>query len=279
MTGTEKGVEGRRDRVRAFVPELLPEPQDIERTGPLTPKEEQTLGRVHEARDHYQTAKWLRGKALAVAFSRRLYRGETGQRTRQEYLDDEWDGISESAAYLEIREWPLAARIAAVCERPAPDSHVRALLDAAEVRGEEEVARRYGELRDRGREIGRRVTAEVVSRLAEFLVDGEDPALEGVFTPRQIAPPKPRKAPGFESLDESEKDGVDQGEPFQNFGMDPEATGAGWVLGEDHVARLSAWVAAEAARARISPDVAADLLLDALGHEDFRQWIAARTAV
>ncbi|MEU3342987.1 hypothetical protein [Streptomyces sp. NPDC006668] len=37
-------------------------------------------------------------KALDAAFRRRLFRGEDGQRIRQQHLDDEWDGISESAA-------------------------------------------------------------------------------------------------------------------------------------------------------------------------------------
>ncbi|MFD9226204.1 hypothetical protein ACFWDI_40905 [Streptomyces sp. NPDC060064] len=72
----------------------------------------------------------MRGEALEAAFRRRLYRGEDGQRTRHQYLDDEWDGISESAAYREIDEWPLAKAISDVCERPASDSHVRALVDA-----------------------------------------------------------------------------------------------------------------------------------------------------
>ncbi|MGW3503018.1 hypothetical protein ACWDMY_20295 [Streptomyces globisporus] len=276
ITDTED-ASGREDRARAFVPELLPEPQDIERTGPLTPKEEQTLGRVHAARDHHQAAKWIRGKALAVAFSRRLYRGQVGTRTRQEYLDDEWDGISESAAYLEIKEWPLAAQITKTLKRPAPDSHVRALVDVAELRGAEPVARWYGELRTRGQEIGRRVTADVVANLAEFLRSGEDPAsLEALFTPRQIAPPKPRKAPKASPIPSPKpEDEGTGGTPFQNFGMG-SGPGGGWALSADHVGRLSAWIAAEAAKAEISPDRAADLLLDALGHEDFQQWIAAR---
>ncbi|MEU4924569.1 hypothetical protein AB0G29_35110 [Streptomyces parvus] len=285
ITGTEE-ASGRADRARAFVPELLPEPQDIERTGPLTPKEEQTLGRVHAARDHHQTAKWIRGKALAVAFSRRLYRGEDGQRTRQEYLDDEWDGISESAAYLEIKEWPLAAQISRTFKRPAPDSHVRALLDAAELRGEEEVARWYGELRHRGQEIGRRVTADVVARLGEFLVDGEEPAsLEGLFTPRQIAPPKPRKAPGSGPVPDPAPEGG--GEiPFQNFGTGTGPGPAGtkrregeeeeWALSADKVARLNTWITETAATAQISPDQAADLLLDALADENFQRWVVQR---
>jgi hypothetical protein len=47
---------GRRDRARAFVPELIPEPQDIDRTGPLDAKEQQQLDRIHAARDHHQAA-------------------------------------------------------------------------------------------------------------------------------------------------------------------------------------------------------------------------------
>ncbi|MFD7868109.1 hypothetical protein [Streptomyces sp. NPDC059783] len=185
----------RGDRARAFVPELIPEPQDLERSGPLDAKERQQLDRIHAARDHHQAARWMRGKALAAAFGRRLYRGESGERTRQEYLDDEWDGMSESAAYLEIREWPLAAQIAATFERPAPDSHVRALVDVAEQQGHEPVARWYAELRERGQQLGRRVTADVVANLADYLRGGAEPArLEVLFVPRQIEPAaKPRK--------------------------------------------------------------------------------------
>ncbi|MFI6143412.1 hypothetical protein ACIBCC_35125 [Streptomyces griseus] len=304
MTGTEGAVDhedqaGRKDRARPFVPELLPEPQDIERTGPLTPKERQTLGRVHEARDHHQSAKWMRGKALDVAFSRRLYRGEDGQRTRQEYLDDEWDGMSESAAYLEIKEWPLAAQIADTFERPAPDSHVRALVAAADLRGAEPVARWYGELRRRGQEIGQRVTADVVANLADFLRTEAEPAsLEALFAPRQIAPPKPRKAEAPEPASEPVVPPQGEpGDPFQNFGMGAGGSGAAgperdrWTLSADQVERLSTWIAAGADRAQSSPDQAADVLLDvltgldalagldALLSPDFVHWIAARDQV
>ncbi|MFD9684073.1 hypothetical protein ACFWAD_29675 [Rhodococcus sp. NPDC059969] len=180
---------GRRDRARAFVPELIPEPQDLDRTGPLDAKEQQQLDRIHAARDHHQAAKWMRGKALEAAFRRHLFRGEDGKRTRQEYLDDEWDGISESAAYREISEWPLAQEISATCERPAPDSHVRALLDVAGAKGHQTVAHWYAELRRHGQQTGRRVTADAVANLADFLRTGTDPKrLDGLFAPRQIQP-------------------------------------------------------------------------------------------
>ncbi|WP_146066276.1 hypothetical protein [Streptomyces sp. ZL-24] len=305
MTETE-GAVGRKDRARAFVAELLPEPQDIERTGPLTPKEQQTLGRVHAARDHHQTAKWMRGKALAVAFSRRLYRGEDGQRTRQEYLDDEWDGISESAAYREIGEWPVAKAISDACERPAPDSHVRTLVDVAEKQGVELVARWYAELRRHGQQAGRRVTADVVANLADFLCKGTEPErLEAFFAPRQLAPStgKPSK-PAPDGRTEHGKNTAVAGTivphsrdgSFPNLGMSangtsPAGEGGRWMLSADHVERLSAWITSGADRAQISPDQAADLLLevltsldalaglDALASEDFQRWIASRAQV
>ncbi|WP_371631836.1 hypothetical protein OG892_39645 [Streptomyces sp. NBC_00341] len=67
---------------------------------------------------------------------------------------DEWDGLSESAAYREIGEWPLATEISEACERPAPDSRVRALLDVAEAQGHEPVAHWYAELRRHGQQAG-----------------------------------------------------------------------------------------------------------------------------
>ncbi|MFI1869709.1 hypothetical protein [Streptomyces jumonjinensis] len=200
------GALDRKDRARAFVPDLIPEPQDVDRTGPLDARELRDLDRIHAARDHHQAARWMRGKALEAAFRRCLFRGDDGSRTRQQYLDDEWDGISESAAYLEIREWRLAAAISQAGERPAPDSHVRALVEIAEKHGCDETALRYEELRNYAREHQHRVTAKVVTTLATYLSTGEmpTPQLDTLFVPRQL--PSQTAADGAE-------------EPFQNFGM------------------------------------------------------------
>lgn len=251
----------RRDRARAFVPELIPEPQDLDRTGPLDAREQRDLERIHAARDHHQAAKWMRGKALDAAFRRRLYRGEDGQRTRQQYLDDEWDGISESAAYREIAEWPLAKAIGDLCERPAPDSHVRALVDVAEQQGHEPVAHWYAELRRHGQQAGRRVTADVVANLADFLRTGTEPErLEALFVPRQLPPttrpvkaaPARRRARGTGEPVTGTVVTHGTGGPdgsFPNLGMDgddsaaPAGTGGQWALSAEHVARLSAWIA------------------------------------
>lgn len=291
MTSNDKAL-GRRDRARAFVPELIPEPQDLDRTGPLDAKEQQQLDRIHAARDHHQAAKWMRGKALDAAFRRRLYRGEDGQRTRQQYLDDEWDGISESAAYREIGEWPLAKAITDALERPAPDSHVRALVDVADKQGHEAVARWYAELRRHGQQAGLRVTAEVVANLADFLREGTEPErLEALFVPRQLPParkPAPAKRTGRGAGAPVTGTVVAHGQDqpagsFPNLGMSADGDGTGpageagrWVLSPEHVARLSAWIADGASKAQISPERAADLLVEALTDDTFQHWIAAR---
>ncbi|MFF8618523.1 hypothetical protein [Streptomyces sp. NPDC015350] len=253
----------RGDRARAFVPELIPEPVDLEPTGPLTAREERDLERIHAARDHHGTARWMRGKALEAAFRRRLYRGD-GERTRQEYLDDEWDGISESAAYREIQEWELAAQIAEAYGRPVAGSHVRALATAAPLHGREAVAGYYVQLRRYGAGTGQRVTADVVERLGEFLTgdhaleaagrgQGQLPELDELFTPRQL--PAPRRSKPTRKKD--------AGDALSPTAVIPKF-GNGWVLSKEQVGRLSAWIAAEAARSGTDPGQAADLLLDAL---------------
>ncbi|MGW9411996.1 hypothetical protein [Streptomyces diastaticus] len=275
----------RRDRARAFVAELIPEPEDLEPTGPLNPKEQQQLERIHSARDHHQAAKWMRGKALDSAFRRRLFRGEDGQRTRQQYLDAEWDGMSESAAYLEIREWPLAAQISATFGRPAPDSHVRALVGVAEIRGHETVASWYADLRRHGQELGQRVTADVVANLADFLLSEAKPErLEAatLFVPRQLSAAKPRKAaaPSKQAMRGTGRPvtGTLLPPAFQNFGTGGTGTPAGqsdsgWTLSADHVARLSTWLADRAAAADIDPERAADILVQALTEGAFSPWV------
>lgn len=268
MSGS--GLSGRGDRARAFVPALIPEPKDLDRTGPLDAKEERDLARVHEARDHYGAAKWMRGKALEAVFRRRLYRGENGTRTRQEYLDDEWDGMSETAAYREIQEWPLAAQICEAYGRPAADSHVRALVDAAEKHGHRPVAAFYAVLRRYGAEGGRRVTAEVVENLAEYLTSNgalakaEEPGglkeLEGLFAPRRLPSPRQGKPSGKTASKKlSKADPVEPSAVIPKFG-----NGGGWRLSEDQIRRLSDWIAGEAARNGKEPDEVADLVLDVL---------------
>ncbi|MEU3862836.1 hypothetical protein AB0F03_37025 [Streptomyces sp. NPDC028722] len=80
-------------------------------------------------------------------------------------------------------------------EHPAPDSHVRALVDVADKQDTEAVAHWYAEVRRHGRQAGRRVTADVVANLADFLRTGTEPErMEAVFTPRQLPPATTRPA-------------------------------------------------------------------------------------
>lgn len=266
--------ERRPDRARAFVPALIPAPEEVDASGPLTPKELKLLSRIHEARDHYGQAKWMRGKALAAAFSRHLYRGEDGARTRQEYLDAEWDGISETAAYREIAEWPLAEQIAQAYGRPVADSHVRALVEVSEERGVELVAGAYVELRHHGAAIKQRVTAEVVENLAAFLAAGRTlPAgeptgepqsaqgtLEGLFTAREI--PGPRKGP---KGSKGPKGRAKTRRTVTPTRVIPRSeTGDGWQPTGEQIQRLSTWITAEAERTGTPPDDLFETVLEVL---------------
>lgn len=221
-------------------------------------------------------------------------RRRPGQRGRPRRTIDEWDGISESAAYLEIREWRLAAQIAETCERPAPDSHVRALVDVAEAQDHQTVARWYAELRRHGQESGLRVTAPAVANLADYLMSGAtpEPELDTLFAPRQLPPTKPRKQPSEPAKRPGEpvagKVVTHSGDgSFQNFGMSrdgepadsPASTEpASWTLSATHIDQLSAWLAVQAQKAGISPDRAADFLMEALANDaPLRDWIQAHT--
>ncbi|MFJ5099262.1 hypothetical protein [Streptomyces sp. NPDC088557] len=274
----------RRDRQTAFTPELLPPLEDVEATGPLTPKERKYLSRIHDARDHYGTARWMRGMALEAAFRRLLFRGEDGTRTRQEYLNDEWDGMSESAAYLEIREWRLARAIETAYGRAVASSHVRALAAAAELHPPELVAAAYAHTREYGRLTGRRVTAEVTGRLGEYLITApalaaaapleipesgeqpERPELESLFTPAPQPDPGPEREPEPVPKPRNGKtpdsDGT-TGEPLEPTAVIPKIWN-GWRLSQEHTDRLSDWIAGEAGRLGMDPDEAAGLLLDAV---------------
>jgi hypothetical protein len=270
------GAIGRDERMKAFVPELIPEPKDIVRNGPLDPREERDLDRIHRARDHHAQARWMRGKALAAAIRRSLYRGADGTRTVGEYLDEEWDGISESAAYREIKEWPLAAQIDLLWKRSAPDSHVRALVDVAEEQGNEHVAKWYTEVRRHGQEHGHRVTAAVVDNLARYLRSGESPELAALFAPRRLTPPAARKPEvGQPSTGQHRhtKDPIEgtivSGGGLPNLEGIENMSERAWCLGPDHTSLLTAWITRQARELDIAPSHAADLLLSALtAHTD-----------
>ncbi|MFI0901031.1 hypothetical protein [Streptomyces sp. NPDC020983] len=237
------------------------------------------------------------GRTLAgLGFVLRTCSHSKAGRTRQQYLDDEWDGISESAAYLEIREWPLAKAIGDVCERPAPDSHVRALVDVADEQGQQAVAHWYEQLRVHGQRHGHRVTADVVANLADFLRTGTEPErLDALFTPRQLPKArKPSRRTGAQALPGQPVTGTvlpragaeggpgsaptSQNGAFQNLGTgaaDPGPAAGRWLLSAEHVDRLSSWIAAGAEQAGLPPEHAADLLVQALTADPIQHWVSA----
>jgi hypothetical protein len=149
----------------------LPE-RDItpeEASGPLTVEEQEELAECHRAIDNARSAQWLLGRALEIVRRRRLYRGD-GTRTWQQYLAAEHDGMNEREARRLQEEWRLAKAVQDVLGKPAPASHVRAMLDYADSTSNEQAASDYVMLR-RSFESGRvRLAAhQITARVAKAL--------------------------------------------------------------------------------------------------------------
>ncbi|MFI9824606.1 hypothetical protein ACIHFC_29755 [Streptomyces sp. NPDC052013] len=126
----------------------LPE-RDItpeEANGPLSAKEQDELAECHRAIDNARSAQWLLGRALEIVRRRRLYRGD-GSRTWPQYLAAEHDGMTEREARRLQEEWRLAKAVQDALGKPAPASHVRAMLAYAESTSDEQAARDYVMLR------------------------------------------------------------------------------------------------------------------------------------
>jgi hypothetical protein len=102
-----------------------------EATGPLTAQEQEQLTECHRAIDNARTAAWLLGRSLEIVRRRRLYRGD-GSRTWEQYLTAEHDGMSKRDARRLMDEWRLAKAVQDQLGKPAPASHVRAMLDYAD---------------------------------------------------------------------------------------------------------------------------------------------------
>ncbi|MCP8709480.1 hypothetical protein [Streptomyces sp. AC04842] len=126
----------------------LPE-RDItpeEASGPLSAEEQEELAECHRAIDNARSAQWLLGRALEIVRRRRLYRGD-GSRTWPQYLAAEHDGMTEREARRLQEEWRLAKAVQDALGKPAPASHVRAMLDYADSTSDEQAARDYVMLR------------------------------------------------------------------------------------------------------------------------------------
>ncbi|MGW5043048.1 hypothetical protein ACWEQK_33395 [Streptomyces parvulus] len=143
--------------------------------GPLSDGEQEELAECHRAIDNARSAQWLLGRALEIVRRRRLYRGE-GARTWPEYLAAEHDGMTEREARRLQEEWRLAKAVQDALGKPAPASHVRAMLDYADSTSDEQAARDYvmlrtafeaGDVRLAAHQIKARVTKALETASAE----------------------------------------------------------------------------------------------------------------
>ncbi|MFC7844423.1 hypothetical protein [Streptomyces sp. NPDC057382] len=149
----------------------LPE-RDItpeEASGPLSAEEQKELTECHRAIDNARSAQWLLGRALEIVRRRRLYRGN-GTRTWQQYLQAEHDGMTEREARRLQEEWRLAKAVQDALGKPAPASHVRAMLEYADNTSNEQAASDYVMLKrafaaGRVRLVAHQITARVTKAL------------------------------------------------------------------------------------------------------------------
>lgn len=117
-----------------------------EASGPLSDDEQLQLAECHRAVDNARSAQWLLGRALEIVRRRRLYRGD-GTRTWIQYLATEHDGMDEREARRLQEEWRLAKAVQDALGKPAPASHVRAMIDYADNTSDEQAAHAYVMLR------------------------------------------------------------------------------------------------------------------------------------
>ncbi|MGW4623468.1 hypothetical protein [Streptomyces sp. NPDC004592] len=146
-----------------------------EANGPLSPKELEELAECHRAIDNARSAQWMLGRALEIVRRRRLYRAD-GSRTWPQYLAAEHDGMTEREARRLQEEWRLAKAVQDALGKPAPASHVRAMLDYADSTSNEQAASDYvmlraafqaGEVRLAAHQITARVAKAIESAAAE----------------------------------------------------------------------------------------------------------------
>lgn len=155
-----------------------------EASGPLSEVEQQQLAECHRAVDNSRSAQWLLGRALEIVRRRRLYRGD-GSRTWIQYLEAEHDGMTEREARRLQEEWRLAKAVQDALGKPAPASHVRAMLDYADSTSDEQAAADYVMLREAFRAAQQRLAAhQITARVTKAL---EPAATEATSSDRRKA--------------------------------------------------------------------------------------------
>ncbi|MER5511523.1 hypothetical protein ABT052_40360 [Streptomyces sp. NPDC002766] len=149
-----------------------------EANGPLTAQEQELLAECHRAIDNARTAQWMLGRALEIVRRRRLYRAD-GTRTWPQYLAAEHDGMTVREARRLQEEWRLAKAVQDALGKPAPPSHVRAMLAYADSTSNEQAASDYTMLRSAYDEAQLRLAAHQitarVSKAIELAASEGDP--------------------------------------------------------------------------------------------------------
>ncbi|MFJ2112426.1 hypothetical protein ACIOEX_11125 [Streptomyces sp. NPDC087850] len=177
-----------------------------EASGPLSDEERQQLAECHRAVDNARSARWMLGMSLEIVRRRRLHRGD-GTRTWVQYLTAEHDGMTERDARRMQDEWRLAKTVHDALGKPAPSSHVRAMLDYAASTSDAQAAADYVRLRQTfelgsARLAAHQITARVTKAI-EFAATEADPRdrvhavvahWRELQTPRPVIP-APSKAP------------------------------------------------------------------------------------
>ncbi len=159
----------------ATLPERDVTPEEA--SGPLTPEEQEQLAECHRAVDNARSAQWMLGRALEIVRRRRLYRGD-GTRTWPQYLAAEHDGMTERDARRLQEEWRLAKAVQEALGKPAPASHVRAMLEYADNTSIEQAAIDYAMLRaafdsGRARLVAHQITARVTRALQSAAAEAD----------------------------------------------------------------------------------------------------------
>ncbi|MFF5808292.1 hypothetical protein [Streptomyces sp. NPDC012746] len=151
----------------ATLPERDVTPEEA--NGPLNDEEQLQLAECHRAVENARAAQWMLGRALEIVRRRRLYRGD-GSRTWIQYLDAEHDRMTEREARRLQDEWRLAHAIHNALGKPAPASHVRAMLDYADSTSDVQAARDYVMLRTAFEAAEVRLAAhQITARVAKAL--------------------------------------------------------------------------------------------------------------
>lgn len=151
----------------ATLPERDVTPEEA--SGPLSDEEQLQLAECHRAVENARSAQWMLGRALEIVRRRRLYRGD-GSRTWLQYLEAEHDGMTEREARRLQEEWRLAHAVQDALGKPAPASHVRAMLDYADSTSNDQAARDYVMLRTAFQAARIRLAAhKITARVAKAL--------------------------------------------------------------------------------------------------------------